>query len=134
MMIKTSRVWSFHLTILIMNMNRKRTLTKAWARQGILPDTTSSFVIISSSVLQSLLKRYAVCRNCKEDLIIEEDSARHALGVLWKLKCTNEYSKSEKEKNVLVQLPWKQVTSLKLIDSSQRFRDSIKRMLLPESL
>ena len=48
-----------------------------------------------------------MCRNCKEDLIIEEDSARHALGVLWKLKSTNEYSKSEKEKSVLVQLPWK---------------------------
>ena len=57
----------------------------------------SSFVIMSPSVLQSLLKRGAVWRNCKEDLVIE-DSARHALGVLWKLKCTSEHCKSEKKK------------------------------------
>ena len=34
---------------------------------------------MSPSIPQSFLKRYAACRNCKEDLVIEEDSARQAL-------------------------------------------------------
>ena len=40
------------------------------------------------------MKRYAACKNCKEDLVIEEDSARYAL-FLWKSKCTNEHCKSK---------------------------------------
>lgn len=57
--------------------------------------TTSTFVIISPSVLHSLLKRYAVCRNCKKDLLIEEDSAGQTLDISGKLKCTNKHCKSE---------------------------------------
>lgn len=73
----------------------------------VITDSTSSFVIMSPSLLQSLWKRYVVWRNCKEDLVTEEGSARHAIGVSWKLKCTNEHCKSEKEKCFIFLIPKK---------------------------
>ena len=82
-----------------MIMNWERTLAKAGMRQRIL--LLAPFLLLSSlspSVLQSYFKRSAVFGNCKKDLVIEEDSASHVLGVSWKLKFTNQGCKWEKEK------------------------------------
>lgn len=47
-------------------------------------------------------------------MVIEEDSAMHVLVVLWKLKCTNEHCKSERN-TILPNDTQKQVISLKLV-------------------
>ena len=72
------------------------TLTKVGARQRVLLTPFLQLPSFSPSVLQSLLKRYAAFRMYKEDLVIEEYSASHRLGVSWKSICANEHCKLEK--------------------------------------
>ena len=72
------------------------TLTKVGARQRVLLTPFLQLPSFSPSVLQSLLKRYAAFRMHKEDLVIEEYSASHRLGVSWKSICANEHCKLEK--------------------------------------
>ena len=72
------------------------TLTKVGARQRVLLTPFLQLPSFSPSVLQSLLKRYAAFRLYKEDLVIEEYSASHRLGVSWKSICANEHCKLEK--------------------------------------
>lgn len=84
---------------------------KSTSKTEDITDTTFLFGIVSSSVLQSLLKRYVVCSNCREDLVIIKDSARCVLGVSWKLKCKNEYC-------TLPQWLLKQAISLKMTVAS----------------
>ena len=71
------------------------TLTKVGARQRVLLTPFLQLPSFSPSVLQSLLKRYAAFRLYKEDLVIEEYSASHRLGVSWKSICANEHCKLE---------------------------------------
>ena len=49
----------------------------------------SSFTIISTDVLQKMLKTFAVCKNCGGQLeIVEKTSASVSFGKVWQLSCT----------------------------------------------
>ena len=49
-----------------------------------------SFTIISTNVLQKMLKTFAVCKNCGEQLEIgEKTSASVSLGEIWQFSCTS---------------------------------------------